>query len=184
MRGCAAAAGADAAPASRQRACACTGCHRHRAIPCTARRPGRGQAGRKLPARAAGVPARRRNCSGDPRPSRGDCRGETGSGKTTQLPKMCLARVAANAGDRARNRGGSRRERGERVAYELATSSATRSATRSASAIASTDASIKLMTDGILLAEIQGDRCSLPTTPSSSTRRTSAASTSTSCWAT
>ena len=47
------------------------------------------------------------------------------------------------------------------------------------------NAAIKLMTDGILLAESQRDRCRCAaTTPSSSTRRTSAASTSISCWAT
>ena len=46
------------------------------------------------------------------------------------------------------------------------------------------NAAIKLMTDGILLAESQRDPLLRATTPSSSTRRTSAASTSISCWAT
>ena len=69
-------------------------------------------------------------------------------------------------------------------------SSAPRWAGRSASRCASptrhgASTLVKVMTDGILLAEIQRDRdCCRPTTRSSSTRPTSAASTSTSCSAT
>jgi hypothetical protein len=46
------------------------------------------------------------------------------------------------------------------------------------------DTLVKMMTDGILLAEVQRDRTCSATTRSSSTRRTSEASTSTSCSAT
>ena len=114
--------------------------------------------------------------------------GETGSGKTTQLPKICLeigrgvrglightqprriaarsvaARIAQELGGRV----------GNAVGYKVRFTDRT-----------GPDAYIKLMTDGILLAETQGDpACSPRTTRSSSTRRTSAASTSTSCSAT
>ena len=114
--------------------------------------------------------------------------GETGSGKTTQLPKICLElgrgvrghdRPHPAAPDRRPHRGRADRRGARRRARRR------RSATRSASPTRSaTQTLVKLMTDGILLAEIQRDRMLRRTTRSSSTRRTSAASTSTSCSAT
>ncbi len=87
--------------------------------------------------------------------------GETGSGKTTQLPKICLAagrgerglightqprRIAARAvAGRIAQELGSRL--GEAVGYKVRFTDRTRP-----------DAYIKVMTDGILLAETQGDR--------------------------
>ena len=87
--------------------------------------------------------------------------GETGSGKTTQLPKICLAagrgerglightqprRIAARAvATRIAQELGTRP--GEAVGYKVRFTDRTRP-----------DAYIKLMTDGILLAETQGDR--------------------------
>ena len=86
--------------------------------------------------------------------------GETGSGKTTQLPKICLSlgrgsdridrshaaaahrRVEHRAAYRAR----ARQRTGEVVGYKVRFTDHTRPG-----------ASIKLMTDGILLAETQGD---------------------------
>ncbi|MFO1323390.1 MAG: ATP-dependent RNA helicase HrpA [Burkholderiales bacterium] len=87
--------------------------------------------------------------------------GETGSGKTTQLPKICLAagrgergmightqprRIAARAVATriAHELGG---EVGGAVGYKVRFTDQTRP-----------DAYVKLMTDGILLAETQGDR--------------------------
>ena len=88
--------------------------------------------------------------------------GETGSGKTTQLPKICLElgrgrragmightqprRIAARTRRRA-DRRGARRPAGRR-----------RSATRCGSPTTRRDTLVKLMTDGILLAELQHDR--------------------------
>ena len=87
--------------------------------------------------------------------------GETGSGKTTQLPKICLAigrgerglightqprRIAARAvATRIAAELGT--PMGEVVGYKVRFTDHTRP-----------DAFIKLMTDGILLAETQGDR--------------------------
>ena len=87
--------------------------------------------------------------------------GETGSGKTTQLPKICLAagrgerglightqprRIAARAvAARIAHELGT--PLGEAVGYKVRFTDRTRP-----------DAYIKLMTDGILLAETQGDR--------------------------
>ena len=113
--------------------------------------------------------------------------GETGSGKTTQLPKICLMagrgvrglightqprRIAARAvATRIAQELGT--PLGEAVGYKVRFTDQTRP-----------DAYVKLMTDGILLAETQRDRSLAATTRSSSTRRTSAASTSISCSAT
>ena len=87
--------------------------------------------------------------------------GETGSGKTTQLPKICLAagrgerglightqprRIAARA-VAARIAQELGQQVGEAVGYKVRFTDHTRP-----------DAYIKLMTDGILLAETQGDR--------------------------
>ncbi|MEO9137040.1 MAG: helicase-related protein, partial [Casimicrobiaceae bacterium] len=87
--------------------------------------------------------------------------GETGSGKTTQLPKICLAagrgerglightqprRIAARAvAARIAQELGTRL--GDAVGYKVRFTDRTRP-----------DAYIKVMTDGILLAETQGDR--------------------------
>ncbi|MEA3412553.1 MAG: ATP-dependent RNA helicase HrpA [Pseudomonadota bacterium] len=87
--------------------------------------------------------------------------GETGSGKTTQLPKICLTLGRGVAGmightqpRRIAARSVARRiaeelgsEPGALVGYKVRFNDRTRK-----------DAYIKLMTDGILLAEIQGDR--------------------------
>ena len=88
--------------------------------------------------------------------------GETGSGKTTQLPKICLD---AGRGERGlightQPRRIAARAVAARIAQELGTRrSATPSATRCASPTSTQpDAYVKLMTDGILLAETQGDR--------------------------
>src|SRR5690349_22217481 len=87
--------------------------------------------------------------------------GETGSGKTTQLPKICLAagrgecglightqprRIAARA-VAARVAQELHTRIGEAVGYKVRFTDRTRP-----------DAYVKLMTDGILLAETQGDR--------------------------
>lgn len=90
--------------------------------------------------------------------------GETGSGKTTQLPKMCLElgrgalgrightqprRIAARSvADRiASELGESAGEKGGRVGYKIRFDDHVHQST-----------AVKLMTDGILLAEIQRDR--------------------------
>ena len=88
--------------------------------------------------------------------------GETGSGKTTQLPKLCLAagrgvaghdRLHAAAPDR-RARGGAARgarncrcQLGGAVGYQVRFTDNVGEQT-----------AVKFMTDGILLAEIQSDR--------------------------
>ncbi len=113
--------------------------------------------------------------------------GETGSGKSTQLPKICLAmgrgvtrrigvtqprRIAATS-IAARVASELGVELGREVGYQIRFSDRTGPHTY-----------VKVMTDGILLAEMQGDPLLRATTPSSSTRPTSAASTSTSSSAT
>ena len=99
--------------------------------------------------------------------------GETGSGKTTQLPKICLelGRGVRGAIGHTQPRRIAARAVADRIAEELHTSVGdvvgfkVRFTDRS-----SDDTLIKVMTDGILLAEIQRDRESWPTTRSSSTR--------------
>ena len=85
--------------------------------------------------------------------------GETGSGKTTQLPKICLAAGRGVAGhDRPHAAAAHRRARGRARASRGARHAGRRrwSASRCASPIRCRDASlIKFMTDGILLAETQ-----------------------------
>ena len=116
--------------------------------------------------------------------------GETGSGKTTQLPKICL--------ELGRGRGGRdgvightqpRRIAARSVAERIASELKTELGDEVGYQVRFTDKTsragrIKVMTDGILLAELQRDRDLRSTTRSSSTRPTSAASTSTSCSAT
>lgn len=86
--------------------------------------------------------------------------GETGSGKTTQLPKMCLA-----AGRGKRKRIGCTQPRriaaltvAERVAEELGEQSFLVGSKIRFKDSTSRDTRIKFMTDGILLAEAQHDR--------------------------
>jgi ATP-dependent helicase HrpA len=87
--------------------------------------------------------------------------GETGSGKTTQLPKICLelGRGAEKAIGHTQPRRVAARTVAERIAEELGTELGdlvgykVRFTDRSSDATA-----IKVMTDGILLAEIQRDR--------------------------
>ena len=113
--------------------------------------------------------------------------GETGSGKTTQLPKICLelGRGVRGAIGHTQPRRLAARTVAERIAEELdvplgeAVGYAVRFNDRSGQ-----DTLVRLMTDGLLLAEIRATGCCAATTRSSSTRRTSAASTSTSCSAT
>jgi ATP-dependent helicase HrpA len=113
--------------------------------------------------------------------------GETGSGKSTQLPKICL-----EAGQGVRGLIGHTQPRriaartiAERVAEELggAVGEVVGYTVRFTDKVGDRTL-VRVMTDGILLAEIQRDRSSAATTRSSSTRRTSAASTSTSSSAT
>jgi ATP-dependent helicase HrpA len=88
-------------------------------------------------------------------------RGETGSGKTTQLPKICLAlgRGARGLIGHTQPRRIAARSVAARIAHELGTELGTavgykvRFTDRTGP-----DAYIKLMTDGILLAETQRDR--------------------------
>ena len=94
--------------------------------------------------------------------------GETGSGKTTQLPKMCLelGRGVARRRSATPSRGGiAARAVAERIAAELgvplgqAVGYAVRFTDRTA-----TDTLVKLMTDGLLLAEIAAIRSCAATT--------------------
>src|SRR6185436_55590 len=84
--------------------------------------------------------------------------GETGSGKTTQLPKMCLELVR-EAIAHTQPRRLAARTVAERIADELQVplgaevGFAVRFSDRT-----SADTRVKLMTDGLLLAEIQRDR--------------------------
>ena len=89
--------------------------------------------------------------------------GETGSGKTTQLPKICLELgrgVSDGLIGHTQPRRIAARTVAERIAEELGTpSSATPSATRCGSPTGPRASTlVKLMTDGILLAEMQRDR--------------------------
>src|SRR5204863_7116285 len=87
--------------------------------------------------------------------------GETGSGKTTQLPKICLelGRGVRGAIAHTQPRRLAARTVAERIADELdvplgdAVGYAVRFSDRS-----SQDTLLRLMTDGLLLAEIQHDR--------------------------
>src|ERR1019366_3070020 len=87
--------------------------------------------------------------------------GETGSGKSTQLPKVCLELgrgVAGQIGHTQPRRVAARRV-AERVAQELRTELGTAVGYKVRFTDASSDdAMIKVMTDGILLAELQRDR--------------------------
>lgn len=86
--------------------------------------------------------------------------GETGSGKTTQLPKMCLALGLAETGmiGHTQPRRIAARSVAERVAHELGENigSTVGYQVRFTSEV-SEDTRLKVMTDGILLAEIQHD---------------------------
>ncbi len=94
--------------------------------------------------------------------------GETGSGKTTQLPKMALAlgrgRINARPGERPRLVGHT--HRGRIAATSVARRAAEKRNTPLGEVVGfkvrfhdrlARDASVKLMTDGILLAETQSD---------------------------
>lgn len=87
--------------------------------------------------------------------------GETGSGKTTQLPKMCLELGFGNLGmiGHTQPRRIAARSVAARIAEELETElgGLVGYKVRFNDQI-SDDTQIKLMTDGILLAEIQNDR--------------------------
>ena len=86
--------------------------------------------------------------------------GETGSGKTTQLPKMCLALGLADTGmiGHTQPRRIAARSVAERVADELGQDiGATVGYQVRFTSEVSEDTQLKVMTDGILLAEIQHD---------------------------
>ncbi|MEK7323421.1 MAG: ATP-dependent RNA helicase HrpA [Pseudomonadota bacterium] len=87
--------------------------------------------------------------------------GETGSGKTTQLPKICLALGRGVAGliGHTQPRRIAARSLAARIAEELHTplGQVAGYQVRFSDQVGE-DAYIKVMTDGILLAEIQGDR--------------------------
>ena len=87
--------------------------------------------------------------------------GETGSGKTTQLPKICLALGRGERGQIAHTqpRRIAARSVAARIAQELGTSLGEAVGYKVRfSDHTRREAYIKLMTDGILLAETQGDR--------------------------
>jgi ATP-dependent helicase HrpA len=111
--------------------------------------------------------------------------GETGSGKTTQLPKICLELKRGVAGliGHTQPRRIAARTVAARIAQELKSplGHAVGYKVRFSDKV-SGNTYIKLMTDGILLAETQGTAISECTTPSLSTRRMSAVSTLISCW--
>ncbi len=86
--------------------------------------------------------------------------GETGSGKTTQLPKLCLelGRGAAGMIGHTQPRRIAARTVADRIAEELGSELGDRVGYQVRFADQSGDNTlVKLMTDGILLAEIQGD---------------------------
>src|SRR5207253_11124047 len=87
--------------------------------------------------------------------------GETGSGKTTQLPKICLelGRGVAGLIGHTQPRRIAARSVATRIAQELNTplGQAVGYKVRFGDHV-SRDGYVKLMTDGILLAETQGDR--------------------------
>src|SRR5690348_837213 len=87
--------------------------------------------------------------------------GETGSGKTTQLPKICLelGRGAAGQIGHTQPRRIAARTVAERIAAELGTEIGTAVGYKVRFTDKSSDRTlIKVMTDGILLAEMQRDR--------------------------
>ncbi|MGB1912573.1 MAG: DEAD/DEAH box helicase, partial [Porticoccaceae bacterium] len=87
--------------------------------------------------------------------------GETGSGKTTQLPKICLQAGCGRRGliGHTQPRRIAARSVGSRLADELKTSLGDKVGYQVRfSDQSNRDTLIKLMTDGILLAEIQRDR--------------------------
>ncbi len=87
--------------------------------------------------------------------------GETGSGKTTQLPKICLelGRGAAGLIGHTQPRRIAARTVAQRIADELGTPLGQRVGYKVRfTDKSSADANVKLMTDGILLAETQSDR--------------------------
>jgi ATP-dependent helicase HrpA len=103
--------------------------------------------------------------TGDPRrrarPPGGDCGGETGSGKTTQLPKICmeLGRGVKGLIGHTQPRRLAARTVANRIAEELQTEPGGCIGYKVRfSDHVSDNTMVKLMTDGILLAEIQQDR--------------------------
>lgn len=95
------------------------------------------------------------------RDHRGDCRGETGSGKTTQLPKICmeLGRGVKGLIGHTQPRRLAARTVANRIAEELQTEPGGCIGYKVRfSDHVSDNTMVKLMTDGILLAEIQQDR--------------------------
>ncbi|MDR0342732.1 MAG: DEAD/DEAH box helicase, partial [Nocardiopsaceae bacterium] len=87
--------------------------------------------------------------------------GETGSGKTTQLPKICLELGRGTAGQigHTQPRRIAARTVAERIARELGTEPGTTVGFKVRFADTSSDATrVKVMTDGILLAELARDR--------------------------
>src|SRR5499427_9266139 len=87
--------------------------------------------------------------------------GETGSGKTTQLPKICLELGRGVAGQigHTQPRRIAARTVAERIADELGTEIGTTVGYKVRFTVRSSDSTlIKVMTDGILLAEMQRDR--------------------------
>jgi ATP-dependent helicase HrpA len=104
--------------------------------------------------------------------------GETGSGKTTQLPKICLELGRGRKGliGHTQPRRIAASSTAKRIAQELNSPLGEHVGFK----VRFTDtlskgASVKLMTDGILLAETQTDPCCVNMTPSSSMRRMNAA---------
>jgi ATP-dependent helicase HrpA len=87
--------------------------------------------------------------------------GETGSGKTTQLPKICLELGRGVRGQigHTQPRRIAARSVAERIAEELAVPLGAAVGFKVRFTDAASDATlVKVMTDGILLAELQGDR--------------------------